>query len=340
MDATPPPVLRRRLTRRNLFRFVGVGAFVGLSAECVRVFALTNQHTVIPGRVYRSAQLSPEQMKSAIEEHGIRTVINLRGSCIDTKWYAGEVRTTHAANVSQEDISLSAKRLPAIHEVHRLIDVLDHTERPILIHCQRGADRTGLVAAAAVLLECGSTLGDAREQLWPRYGHIRGGRTVVIDEFFDFYEAWLDGRPHSPALFRDWALHHYCPGPYRAELTLLGSAQPIIEVGRGFALTIRAKNTSTANWTFHPGAAGGIQLRSHLFTPTGQKLYTARAGHFEKTVPPGEFIDLVVGFPPVKEPGRYLVHADLLDAQSIDILDADFVQYGSEPLIFDMTVQR
>jgi protein tyrosine phosphatase (PTP) superfamily phosphohydrolase (DUF442 family) len=334
-----PPSPPRRLTRRTLFRFIGAGALLGISAEGIRVFALTNQHTVIPGQFYRSAQLSPQQLQKAIQDRGIRTLINMRGTCPETEWYLGEARATHAANISQEDLSFSAKRLPAPHEVRRLIDVLEHGERPMLVHCQRGADRTGLVSTAAVLLLTPASLAEARRQLWPRYGHIRGGRTVVIDEFFDFYESWLAGREHTPDLFRDWALHHYCPGPYRAELSLVGTTPPVIEAGQGFTLTIRAKNTSAAAWTFRAGAARSVLLRSHLFTPAGQKLYTAKAGLFDKTVQPGESLDLVVGFPPVRESGRYLVHSDLLDSQAIDLLDSDFVQYGSEPLVFDVTVK-
>ena len=59
----------------------------------------------------------------------------------------------------------------------------------------------------------------------------------------------------------------------------------------------------------------------------------------EATVPPGGFVDLVCGFPPVTKPGSYLVHADLIDAQPIEILSADFVQYGSEPIVFGLTVK-
>ncbi len=332
-----PPEPRRRFTRRGVLRFAGAAAILGLSAEGLRVFAFTNQHTVIPGQVYRSAQLSPSQLQKVINERGIRTVLNLRGSCPDTAWYADETRITHDANVSQEDISFSAKRLPAPNEVRRMIDVLDHSPKPILVHCQRGADRTGLVATSAVLLYTKATLPEARRQLWPRYGHVSGGRTIIIDEFFDFYEAWLAGQPHSVQRFRDWVQNHYCPGPFRAEFSVVGSPKP--SINEGFTISIRAKNTSIANWNFHTGPAGGIQLRAHLFTTAGQKLYTARAGLFEKTVKPGESIELVAGFPPVKEPGRYLIHADLLDTQPIDLHDSDFVQYGSEPLIFELTVK-
>jgi hypothetical protein len=53
-------------------------------------------------------------------------------------------------------------------------------------------------------------------------------------------------------------------------------------------------------------------------------------------VPPGQSIDLTAGFPPVAAAGKYVIHADLLDSQAIDLHDSAFVQYGSEPLILDV----
>ena len=41
----------------------------------------------------------------------------------------------------------------------------------------------------------------------------------------------------------------------------------------------------------------------------------------------------------MRDPGRYVFHADLVDTQVIDLHDADFVQYGSEPLVVDVTVK-
>jgi protein tyrosine phosphatase (PTP) superfamily phosphohydrolase (DUF442 family) len=337
MDA--PPVGCLLFTRRRLLRAGLAVVGLGITAEALRVFAFSNQHAIIRCKAYRSAQLSPEQLDAAIRSHGIRTVINLRGTCPDTRWYDGEARVTHAANVSQEDLSFSAKRLPAPDEVRRMLEILDHTEWPILIHCQRGADRTGLVSTTVLLLYTNATLAEARRQLWPRYGHIRGGRTIVIDEFFEQYESWLAGRPHTPELFRDWATNHYCPGSYRAELALVGDPKPTVPAGRGFSVTVRAKNTSIEPWHFHTGGAGGIQLRAILCTPGGLRIHTARAGFVEAIVEPGQSRDFTLGFPPLAEPGRYLVCTDLLDKQPIDLHDADFVQYGSVPLIFDVIVK-
>jgi hypothetical protein len=338
MDAPPP---RRRFPRRTLLRLAGAGALAWPLFEAVRVFALANTHTVIDGKVYRTAQLDGPELKRFIADKKIRTVINLRGTCPDTDWYLDECKATADADISQEDITLSAKRLPAPAEVRRVIEVLDGTDKPVVIHCQRGADRTGLVSAVAVLLlKENATLDEARRQLWPRYGHIEAGRTAVIDQFFDFYAEWLvrERRVHNRATFIDWATHHYCPGPYRAELTLLGPNMPEIPAGRGFVLTVRARNTSVGTWTFRPGAAGGIRLRYQLFTPGGEPLHKGSAGHRVRTVRPHESIDLTIGFPPQK-PGRYTVHADLLDAGPIELLAADFVQYGSEPLLFNLVVK-
>jgi protein tyrosine phosphatase (PTP) superfamily phosphohydrolase (DUF442 family) len=336
MDAPPP----RRFTRRKLLRLAGAGLFLGFVAESTRVLALTNVHTVIPGKAYRTAQLDADHLARFIAEKKIRTVVNLRGVCTNTDWYLAETRTTHAAGVNQEDVTLSAKRLPPPDEIRRLVDVLDHTEYPIVMHCQRGADRTGLAATVVKLLHTTDTLSQARRQLLPRYGHFPVGRTAVIDEFFDFYEAWLaaKGVSHTPDHFRHWATREYCPGPYRAELKLVGG--PIeVPVGKGFTATIRAKNTSVSPWVFRTGPAGGIQLRFGLYTHTGAFVYRGHAGLFDRVVKPGESIDFVAGFPPVAAAGTYTVHTDLLDTQAIDLLDADFVQYGSEPLLFSVSVK-
>ncbi|HUR54863.1 MAG TPA: tyrosine-protein phosphatase [Gemmataceae bacterium] len=337
MDAPPPT---RRFTRRALFRLTGAGLFLGLTAESVRVLALTNKHTVIEGKAYRTAQLSGDELARFIAEKKIRTVVNLRGVCPNTEWYLDECRTTHAAGISQEDVTLSAKRLPPPNEIRRLIDVLDNTEYPVVFHCQRGADRTGLAATAVRLLHTTDSLDKARRQLLPRYGHFPVGRTAVIDQFFDFYEAWLtaNGKTHTPDTFRHWATNEYCPGPCRAELTLLGPDAVEVPAGKGFTATVRAKNTSVEPWVFRTGPAGGIQLRFGLYTGTGAFLYRGHAGLFDRVVKPGESIDLVAGFPPVPTPGTYTVHADLLDTHAIDLLDADFVQYGSEPLLVAVKV--
>jgi hypothetical protein len=324
--------LWRQFSRRTLLKLAGGAVALGFAAEAVRVLTLTNVHTVIPGRVYRTAQLKPDELRALIAEKQIRTVVNLRGVCADTAWYLGECRTTHAANVNQEDITFSAKRFPAPAEMLRLIEVLDHTAYPIVFHCQRGADRTGMASTVARLLQTGDDLPAARRQLWPRYGHFAVGRTAVLDSFFDYYAEWLAarGETHAPERFRRWVANDYCPGPYRAQLTVISPTK--FAVGRGGTVTVRAVNTSVEPWHFGTGRAGGVRLRYSLATDTGTNVFRAQCGQLARTVHPGESIDFACGLPPLPA-GGYSFFADLLDAQPIELLNTDFVQYGSEPLM-------
>src|SRR5262249_43160404 len=155
-----------------------------------------------------------------VRTHGIRTVVNLRGCCDPLPWYHDECRTTNRLNVAQEDLSFSAGRYPPVHEIRHLIEVLDRSERPLLLHCYRGIDRTGLVSTVAQLLYTDTSLAKARRQLGLRFCHLRWGKTGYLDRFFDLYEEWLSHQvlEHTPGHFRRWALHEYCPAECRCSL--------------------------------------------------------------------------------------------------------------------------
>ena len=90
--------------------------------------------------------------------------------------------------------------------MHRILEVIDRSEYPILFHCHKGADRTGMASAIALLCAPERPWKKRAQQLGFRFGHLPFGRTVNIDRFFDLYQEWLTehGLAHSPALFRRW----------------------------------------------------------------------------------------------------------------------------------------
>jgi hypothetical protein len=215
-----------------------------------------------------------------------------------------------------------------------LIEVLDKSDYPILIHCARGADRTGLASTIVMLLYTNADLATAREQMCLRYGHFAVGRTAVMDQFFDYYEAWLAarGEAHSPERFRTWAATGYCPGPFRAGLEAIAPKPLIVPINRGFTITVRATNKAIEPWIFNAGGAGGIKFRYALYAD-GERIYHGQCGQVDRTVQPGEFIDFEAGFPPIPKAMEGILWGDMLDAQPLDLLETDFVQYGSEALI-------
>jgi len=95
-----------------------------------------------------------------------------------------------------------------------LLELIESCERPLLVHCQWGAERTGLVAAMIELLAPGGTIESARGQFSPYYLFLPVKDGLVMRAHVDRYAAWLraQGRRHEPEQFRRWIEDHYRPG--------------------------------------------------------------------------------------------------------------------------------
>lgn len=304
------------------------GLAVGLLIEAGIVLAGRNFHVVVPGRVYRSAQLSPEDLTAVVQAHGIRTVVNLRGCAAPWPWYLDEARVTAALDINQEDICLSPCRLPPVSELRRLVEVLDRTEYPVLLHCRRGADRTGLASAIALLLETGASYGAGRWQLGPRFGHVALGPTSALDDFFARYRTWLrqQGREHSRAAFRTWLARGYCPGGRQARIEPL-EAPSAVRCGEPVAFRVRCRNEGDETWHFHEDLNAGVHAGFALFGADDLPIATGHAGLFDAFVGPGEAIELKLVVPPLRAPGRYRLLVDMLDERQ-----DWFFAFGSEPM--------
>src|SRR3954469_408702 len=126
MSAVPAATQPTARPRAPLARAVAVGLVLGAllacAAEIGRMIVGRNKHVVVPGRVYRTAQLSPAQLEAFVRRYGIRTVVNLRGRPFDD-WYPAEMKATQALGISQEDVTTSANRLPSPGEIRRLVEV-------------------------------------------------------------------------------------------------------------------------------------------------------------------------------------------------------------------------
>jgi len=324
---TLPEVKSAMRLRRALLKGAAVGIAVALALEARFVLLGKNFHCVRPGFVYRCAQQDGPGLEQILRAYGIRTVINLRGCNAILPWYVEECRMTHQCDVAQEDLCLSAGRLPSSHEIRRFVEVLERTEYPVLLHCRRGADRTGLASAIVLLLQTDASLAQARWQLGPRYGHVALGRPAYLHDFLKQYESWLcdNGQPHERGRFRAWLLDHYLPGGYRAAITPL---DPPTEVaaGRPFSVRVRAVNRGTSAWRLCPENTAGVHLRGVILDQRGLEVGKARSGLFDAAVVPGEGIDLTLTMPGVPHAGRYRLFVDLCDEQQLC-----FFQAGSEP---------
>ncbi|WP_240907109.1 tyrosine-protein phosphatase [Paludisphaera rhizosphaerae] len=158
--------------------------------------------------------MSSGRLSKTIREHGVKTVLNLRGPNPDEAWYRAERDATTSAGATQVDVSLSSCVWMSRVQLRTLVKALDEMRPPVLIHCAWGSERTGLVSAIAELLREGSTLEDARAQFTVRYLYVPVGDGRIMSEAVDQYEAWLksQGLEHNPTAFRRWVESGYRPG--------------------------------------------------------------------------------------------------------------------------------
>lgn len=314
------------------------GAAVAVALHFAVVLGGPNFRTVVPGRVYRSGQLSASQLDDHVRRYGIRTVVNLRGCCVPAKWYREQAEATARLDVAQEDLSFSATRMPSTTALRQLIEVLDRSEPPLLIHCHQGADRTGLASVVFLLLHTDATLDESLAQLGPAYGHLPLGRTVHVDRFFAQYRDWLSqtGSAHSPDFFRLWVKEGYCPDGARADFSLVDPAAKVVRVGAWEAskVTVRCHNRSPAAWRFEPGVTAGVHAHWRVIDRDENVAAIGRSGLRRATVAPGECIDLEIALPPLG-PGEYTLFVDLADEQH-----AAFMQLGNEMLAVRVEVAR
>jgi hypothetical protein len=205
----------RKWALRSLFAAtIPVATFLAWNA------ASGNFGTVVPGEVYRSAQMSAGGLSRTVRDHKVKTVLNLRGKNVASAWYRGEREAALGLGATQVDVAMSSCVWMSRTQLRTLVDVLQTCEKPVLMHCQWGAERTGLASAFAVLLREGSTLDDARAQFSAGYLYLPVGDGVVMHRHLEQYECWLAGNrlAHSPASFRLWVDEGYIPGkPGREE---------------------------------------------------------------------------------------------------------------------------
>lgn len=339
---TPTPVPPRRSLRRWAVRGAAAAAVVAVGYEAVRVYAGSNRHAVIPGKVYRCAQPTGDDLRQQVRALGIRTVLNLRGTTPWDPWYRDEAGTTHALNVSQEDVTLSAQALPPPAELRRVVEVLDRTEYPVLVHCKQGADRTGLVSAVALLLYTDATLAEAKRQLWPLYGHWPVGRTVAMDRFFDLYAGWLAarGEGHSRERFRHWVLAEYTPGGARSKLEWVVPIPAPLAADTPTGFRVRCTNRSGVAWQMKPGNYAGIHAAYVVYDADMTDVWGGRTGLRFETVPPGGHADVTV---PVRglKPGRYTLAVEMHDATAaaVPFRTNSFVKFGDDSLVAELVVR-
>jgi protein tyrosine phosphatase (PTP) superfamily phosphohydrolase (DUF442 family) len=114
-----------------------------------RFIVNANLLEVVPGKVYRSGQPSEADLGKWVDKYGVKTVINLRAK--ELKVIRKEKLAAEHLGIKLVPVYLSGSRLVSSKELSNLIETLETSKTPILIHCESGVDRAGFASALAAL---------------------------------------------------------------------------------------------------------------------------------------------------------------------------------------------
>lgn len=165
----------------------------------------SNLAQIAPG-VWRSNQPSPQRLARHAAD-GFKTIVNLRGAAQQSFWlFEREAATVHGMTL--HDLNMSARQAPSRTRLLALVDLMRNAQRPLLIHCKSGADRTGLAAALYLICIEGRSLPEAQAQLSWRFMHLSSGRTGILDHFLRVYAREAENRDIA---LLDWIATDYDP---------------------------------------------------------------------------------------------------------------------------------
>jgi len=276
----------------------------------------SNFRVVVPDAVYRSAQPSPAQLRDWVNRYHIATIISLRGD-------AGAETAREKALVQEMHVTFTSIRMSAYEEPSRpalvaLIDALESSDVPVLIHCSHGVDRSGTASAIAAM-----ALGKADYQSAGREISIFPGpwrkspSGEHISDLFKSYEAWCD-RHDLPAdawpRFKKWALEIYHPLYYFVEIDAPGeirlppgqSAHEVVTVTNKSRMTIPASDPTKV-----------FEIIAYTGTPVYDRNTCTLLGPPERLggrdIPPAASASVLKTITAPAVPGRYDIFFDVMD---------------------------
>jgi len=180
---------------------------------------LYNFHWVVPGEASRSAQAYAGFLGPFLRGRGIRSVINLRGPNPDFGWWRSEKKTCERLGIAHFDVRVNSRTLPARRTLLDLFGAVDKSQRPFLIKCSGGQDRTSFASSLYIVDRFGwSAAAQAQQQFagWP-YLHMPKRHQRWARLFLTYAREKAGDLP-----IRQWIAADYTPEDFMAWLDARG----------------------------------------------------------------------------------------------------------------------
>ena len=113
-----------------------------------------NLVTITENKVYNSGVVPPDQLKDFVDEHNIKTIVDLRDGLIQTELNPESKNQVNEEKIAADKISgvhyynLPTDQVPTDSSVQKFLKIMDDPANyPVLIHCHHGVGRSRLFSS-------------------------------------------------------------------------------------------------------------------------------------------------------------------------------------------------
>lgn len=156
------------ISRRSIAALAIAGLLVVFLAGAELVNSLTRYPKrfgeVVPGRLYRSGEISSAQLETLKQERGLQRVICFLNP--DVPETQAERTAAEQLGILWENVPLPGNGASAPDDRRRILELLrDTSAGPTLVHCAAGSSRTGLAVGLYRIVEQGWPLEKTMNEL-------------------------------------------------------------------------------------------------------------------------------------------------------------------------------
>lgn len=139
-----------------------------------------NFHRVKKRELYRSGQIQKEEFQ-LLKDFGVKTIISFNNYEVAGFSAKDEARWAKEQGITFIHEEMHPWNKPSLRHLLRVVELMKNSEKPVLIHCQGGSDRTGMaVAAYKMIYENWSYDAVFNEMLYYGFNRVEYGWQDVL----------------------------------------------------------------------------------------------------------------------------------------------------------------
>ena len=132
------------------------------------------------GNVRNTCQSDGDDLSHCVKKCRTKSALNLRGEHPTSSWHRVDMTVATNRNVIHYNLSLGSGRSLTLEQMDELGSLRRQVPKPISIHCDGGAERSGLISALYCFAFTGDPAEKADRQLTIWYGHVPLIRPKVV----------------------------------------------------------------------------------------------------------------------------------------------------------------